>query len=112
MRNAKGQTPKAKDGLEGHKIEDLLATPSSFDPRHSTFLHVIQDRLLISADNKPRFLEACEAALHFGKGTVNLFAALGVDAGHPLHPGSTQRGAWNYLRFSYRPPTRGRGYTV
>ena len=69
----KGQTPKAKDGLEVHKIEDLLATPSSFDPRHSTFLHVIQDRLLISADNKPRFLEACEAALHFGKGEVFLF---------------------------------------
>ena len=59
---------------EIHKIEDLLASPSSSDLRHATSLFAIQDRLLITAENKPRFLEACEKALHFGKGEVFLFS--------------------------------------
>ncbi|MDI1319709.1 MAG: excinuclease ABC subunit UvrA, partial [bacterium] len=70
---AKGERRMADGAVAVHKIEDLLAQSSPSDLRHSTFLYVIQDRLLISADNQSRFLEATEAALHFGKGEIHLF---------------------------------------
>jgi excinuclease ABC subunit A len=73
-RKAKATSSSAGSMLVLHKIEGLQAPSSAFDLRHSTHLFVVQDRLLISSDNKSRFLEACEAALHFGKGEVFLFA--------------------------------------
>jgi len=94
-----------------HKIDDLLEVLASgskverskLGVERWTFVFVIQDRLLISADNKPRFLEACEAALHFGKGEVFLYAADGLPpAGHfsrGLHSPKTGR--------TFRPATPG-----
>lgn len=54
-------------------LDDLLAAPASLDTRLSTSLFVIQDRVRIAAENKARFLEAAETALHFGQGEVYLF---------------------------------------
>ncbi|HVT72306.1 MAG TPA: excinuclease ABC subunit UvrA [Lacunisphaera sp.] len=90
--------------LDLHKIDELLATPahrSSLTARSSLF--VVQDRLRMVAENKGRFLEACETALHFGKGEVHFFAAdtLGA-AGHysrGLHSPATGR--------TFRPATPG-----
>ncbi len=67
---------KSKTDLMLYKIDGLLSQPSAAALRHSTFLFVVQDRLAITADNKARFLEATEAALHFGKGEVYLFENL------------------------------------
>ncbi len=65
-----------KGALSLHKIDDLLGSShSALSSQLSASIFVIQDRLRIAADSKGRFLEACEAALHFGKGTVQLFAA-------------------------------------
>jgi excinuclease ABC subunit A len=67
-----------KGAMSLHKLEDLLGPGLSAlnsQLAASSVLFVIQDRLRIAADGKNRFLEACEAALHFGKGTVQLFAA-------------------------------------
>jgi len=49
---------------------------------NATTLFVIQDRIAIAADAKPRFTEAVETALHFGQGEVRLFceAVSGSDA--------------------------------
>ena len=67
--------PDNKGTLSHIKIEDLLGLSlSALDSQlSSSFIHVIQDRLAIAAANKSRFLEACETALHFGKGEVFLF---------------------------------------
>ncbi|MBI2497381.1 MAG: ATP-binding cassette domain-containing protein, partial [Opitutae bacterium] len=100
-----------------HKIDDLLtalsgskAERSKLDVERWTFVQVIQDRLLISADNQARFLEATETALHFGKGEIHLFAPLKsevsnlkfTEAGHysrGLHSPKTGR--------TFRPATPG-----
>ena len=78
--NAQRSTPDDRP-LELHKIDDVLAVLAGSKIERSTlnverwaFLYVIQDRLLVAADNKSRFLEATEACLHFGKGEIHLFA--------------------------------------
>jgi excinuclease ABC subunit A len=58
-----------------HKIADLLSASSPLPPHPSPFIHVIQDRLAVTASNQSRFLEATETALHFGQGQVHFFAA-------------------------------------
>ncbi|MBI2813701.1 MAG: excinuclease ABC subunit UvrA [Opitutae bacterium] len=76
------QRPTFTDtSVELHKIDDALAAlagskvgRSKLNVERWAFLFVIQDRLAIVADSKSRFLEACETALHFGKGEVHLFA--------------------------------------
>ncbi len=105
--NAKQPTPE----LAVHKIEDLLATlesgskveRSKLGVERWTFVQVIQDRLLITAGNKPRFLEATEAALHFGKGEIHLMTVDQLTlAGHfsrGLHSPKTGR--------TFRPATPG-----
>ncbi|RXK55957.1 excinuclease ABC subunit A [Oleiharenicola lentus] len=102
---SKAQTPDARENLELHKLDDLLeAKPSALGAQLSaSWLFVIQDRLRIATENKSRFLEACETALHFGKGEVQMFSAesLGV-AGHfsrGLHSPKTDR--------TFRPATPG-----
>jgi excinuclease ABC subunit A len=93
----KGQKSPAKTGPELQKIEDLLSlSPSALNAQlPASSLHVIQDRLRIAAENKSRFLEACESAMHFGKGEVHLFAANDLaSAGHyskGLHSPKTGR---------------------
>jgi excinuclease ABC subunit A len=81
--------------LAGSKVER-----SKLNVERSTFIHVIQDRLLISADNKSRFLEACESALHFGKGEVYLFANPKSEIGNPQFPA-----AGHYSRGLHSPQT-------
>ena len=46
------------------------ATPPA---SHLSSLTVIQDRLQATAANRPRFVEACEQAYHFGKGKLALW---------------------------------------
>ena len=102
--NLKSQTPNPKE-LELHKIEDLLGlSPSALNSQLSALaIYPIQDRLLLAADNKSRFLEACEKAMHFGKGEVFLFDAKSLaPAGHysrGLHSPATGR--------TFRPATPG-----
>ncbi|MDI1247401.1 MAG: excinuclease ABC subunit A, partial [Lacunisphaera sp.] len=82
--NKQRSTSKDHDHpLALHKVDQLLAVLSAgskversrLNVERWTFVHVIQDRLLITADNQSRFLEATEAALHFGKGEIHLFTA-------------------------------------
>ncbi len=54
-----------------HRIDELLEKPRPLS--RVARLHVIQDRLRIEPAGRQRFLEAVEAALHFGQGTVRLF---------------------------------------
>jgi excinuclease ABC subunit A len=67
--------------VEAARIDDLLAAkPDSelgrwmLDLGRSMFLFVAQDRLAILPENKSRFLEAAETALHFGHNEVHLFS--------------------------------------
>jgi excinuclease ABC subunit A len=56
---------------------------------------VLQDRLKLTDVNRPRFVEACEQAYHFGKGKLTVHV---LDSGQPL----TQHATRNTLRFSNR----------
>ncbi len=70
-------------GDEIHKLDDLLTqTPAKFP---DTF-HVVQDRVAITPNNKPRFLEATETALHFGQDQVYLFLHDQSTKGKPAFP--------------------------
>ncbi|MBP7141771.1 MAG: excinuclease ABC subunit UvrA [Opitutaceae bacterium] len=55
------------------RIEDLLDDPAPL--KRMETLVTLQDRLLIADDNRVRFLEAAETAMHFGQGQVHLFDA-------------------------------------
>jgi excinuclease ABC subunit A len=58
------------------RIDDLLSSECrSLLAGDSDHLFVAQDRLTITPDARPRFLEAVETALHFGQGQVHLFVA-------------------------------------
>ncbi len=91
---------------QGHlapaKLDELLGLgPPALNAQLATSpLHVIQDRLLITADNQARFLEACEAALHFGKGEVFLFGTKVHAPGSELHAP-----AGHYSRGLHSPAT-------
>jgi excinuclease ABC subunit A len=94
-----------------HRTDDLLADPALLAKADCLF--VAQDRVGLTDDQKPRFLEAAEAALHFGHGEVHLFqeAAEGrfAECGHysqGLHSpktGRTFRAATPAL-FSFNSP--------
>jgi excinuclease ABC subunit A len=68
-------TPDKKDVLSVAKLDELLVAKPDSVLKHATYIFVIQDRLALVADNKSRFLEATESALHFGKGEIHLFSA-------------------------------------
>ncbi|MFA6288660.1 MAG: excinuclease ABC subunit UvrA [Opitutaceae bacterium] len=81
LTNLKGQSyvrvllPSA-DKLTAARIDDLLSSECrSLLAGDSAHLYVAQDRLTITPDARPRFLEAVETAMHFGQGQVHLFAA-------------------------------------
>jgi excinuclease ABC subunit A len=90
------------ESLKVARIDETMARlAAEVAPPDFTRLFVVQDRVSTSADQKNRFLEATETALHFGGGQVYLFAdgTLGP-AGHysrGLHSPSTGR--------SFRSPT-------
>ena len=53
-----------------HKLVDLQTnTPKAFPDS----FYVVQDRIALTSKNRSRFLEAVEAAMHFGQGQVHLF---------------------------------------
>jgi excinuclease ABC subunit A len=54
-----------------HRVEDLLADAGPLAGVGSVF--VVQDRIVLTAEHKARFLEAIETALHFGQGQAYLF---------------------------------------
>jgi len=78
------QHPASKsEPLEIRKIDEVLqilaedprAVRSKLNVDRWMLLYVVQDRLRITAESQPRFLEAAETALHFGKGELFLFNA-------------------------------------
>jgi len=75
-------TPDKKNVLSVAKLDELLGLSLSAlnSQLSASSIYVIQDRLAIVADNKSRFLEATESALHFGKGEVFLFKPQSPDA--------------------------------
>ena len=84
LQNLKGQSylrvllPQPDASLVIHRIDDLLTLPAStLNAQLSTspHLYVVQDRVVVSTSDKPRFLEAIETALHFGQGEVFLFGS-------------------------------------
>jgi len=89
-------TPDKKTGaLTLATLDDLLASKPDTALKHATHLFVVQDRLRIATENKSRFLEATETALHFGQGEVFLFTPEPfANAGHfsrGLHSPKTGR---------------------
>ena len=109
--NAERSTLKAPS-LELAKIDDLLAVLSSgsklerskLGVESSTFIYVIQDRLRIATENKSRFLEACETALHFGKGEVFLFGSPASSLPSPAS-GESFESAGHYSKGLHSPKT-------
>ena len=65
--------PGPAEALAVHRVDDLLADPKPL--AHAPHLFVAQDRLDLAPAQQPRFLEAVEGALHFGRGEVRIFAA-------------------------------------
>jgi excinuclease ABC subunit A len=61
-------------GLELRRLDELPGGPSSAGPGPASSLFVVQDRLVIEPGARPRFLEAVEVAMHFGRGEVHLFS--------------------------------------
>ncbi len=78
LANLKGQSYVRVLVPAGHKlsvarIDDLLANASPL--ASVAHLFVAQDRIDTSPSQKSRFIEATEAALHFGQGQIHVFAA-------------------------------------
>lgn len=71
----RAKEPEAPTPLAVHTLDDLLAAKPEAALKHADHLFVVQDRLRILTESKTRFLEAAEAALHFGQGEVFLFQA-------------------------------------
>ncbi|MFA5265047.1 MAG: excinuclease ABC subunit A, partial [Opitutaceae bacterium] len=71
--------PRGGDRAEPVRIDDLvsLMSKSKLQPGH---LFVAQDRMELDAANEARFLEAAEAALHFGRGELHLFSSADAPA--------------------------------
>ncbi|HWA84952.1 MAG TPA: excinuclease ABC subunit UvrA, partial [Opitutus sp.] len=70
--------PASENPFAVQRIDDLLApNGSALSPGLSALssVFVVQDRVTLRPDDKARFLEAVETALHFGSGEVHLFAA-------------------------------------
>lgn len=66
--------PDAAETLRAVRIEELETLFPAKAKNAPDHLFVAQDRLDLSAENEARFLEATEAALHFGQGQVYLFS--------------------------------------
>jgi excinuclease ABC subunit A len=87
LSNLKGQAyvrvlvAEAEGQWRAHRVDDLQADPSPLATREQLF--VAQDRVTLADEQKSRFLEAVEAAMHFGQGEVHLFTT-GREASSPL----------------------------
>ena len=59
--------------LDGQMLQlEDIPSPFTFHASRSTSLTVIQDCLRLADSNRPRFVEACEQAYHFGKGKLGI----------------------------------------
>jgi excinuclease ABC subunit A len=122
LKNLKNQSyvrvlvPAGSDELAAHRVDDLLADASplasNLSPLASSLsphLFVAQDRIALTPENKHRFLEAVEAALHFGQGQVRLFAAnpAGLGTADPagLAAADTLAECGHYSRGLHSPKT-------
>src|SRR5690606_16573957 len=65
--------PDAGDTLRAHRVDVLTQDPKPL--AKATHLYVAQDRVTLEDGQRGRFLEAAEAALHFGQGELHLFVA-------------------------------------
>ena len=85
--------PGAGPALSLLRIDELLADPAALGEAQRVF--VVQDRLRVVEAEMPRFTEAVETAMHFGRGEVRIFEAEGYsEAGHysrGLHSPKTGR---------------------
>jgi len=73
----------SRQGYQRILLEGRLAPIEEFEAhfmRHESstahppkFLTVVQDRLRVARANRARFIEACEQALHFGKGKLTIW---------------------------------------
>jgi excinuclease ABC subunit A len=68
--NLSGEPRNARPRKRGAKDQSSSTFPSS---RTLTSLTVIQDRLKLNEASRPRFIEACEQAYHFGKGKLTVW---------------------------------------
>jgi excinuclease ABC subunit A len=79
--------------LAVHRVDDLIADPAALSGTDR--LHVVQDRIKVETASMPRFLEAVETAMHFGRGEVRIFGGDGfAELGHyskGLHSPKTGR---------------------
>ena len=71
-----------------HRVDDLLTHPQVLAKAAHVF--VAQDRVRLTEDQRSRFLEAAETALHFGHGEVHLFRE--TTPGHYAESGHYSRG--------------------
>jgi excinuclease ABC subunit A len=78
--------------LAAHRIDDLLTDQKPL--AHTAHLFVAQDRITLTSDQKSRFIEAVETALHFGHGEVHLFGESAAAGG------ATERGFGELGHFS------------
>jgi excinuclease ABC subunit A len=69
--DANSHAPAEQEILKVQRIDDLLAGPALL--ASAAWLFVVQDRVSLTDEHRSRFLEATEAALHFGHGEVRLF---------------------------------------
>ena len=87
--------PTAGTGaLLARRIDDLLDDPRIL--AKAAHIFVAQDRVSLTGDQRSRFLEAAEAALHFGHGEVRIF--------REISPGSFTEGG-HYSRGLHSPGT-------
>lgn len=98
------------------RLDDALSQ-ISHHPSPLAVLNVVQDRLALIRSNRPRFIESCEQAYHFGQGKLCVHFVKG-SKGARVEPGALARprGYAATLRFSsgfhcarcdldYREPT-------
>ncbi len=64
------------------RVEEALVNSTFRAP--AAALTVVQDRIRLTAENRARFVEACEQAFHFGKGKLTIFEV--GDRGLPANP--------------------------
>ena len=88
---------------------DDAATPSAIGHRPSA-ITVIQDRLKPTAASRPRFIEACEQAYHFGKGKLTVHILPRTQTPDPIPHSPSPIPFSNQFHcapcnLSYRPPS-------
>ena len=82
--NPDQRTPPSPTKAKDSAAIPPLRSPISDLPSSTSHLFVAQDRLVVAPDQKPRFLEAVETAMHFGQGQVRIFSVPNADPRSPV----------------------------